>query len=97
MHLFVCVSIITTSNFVKITVHVKVCLNVTANHAHKISLTNLNVNIALTVLTAGSLGHGTGVFGNFDVDLVIYSDGKHLIVCMCALLYSKCINDCVQM
>ena len=30
------------------------------------------------IIKAGSLGHGTGVFGNFDVDLVIYSDGKQL-------------------
>ena len=28
------------------------------------------------VVKAGSLGHGTAVQGNFDVDLVIYSRGK---------------------
>ena len=30
------------------------------------------------IIKAGSLGHGTAVFGNFDVDLVIYSDSKQL-------------------
>ena len=29
------------------------------------------------IIKGGSLGHGTAVFGDFDVDLVIYSDGKY--------------------
>ena len=30
------------------------------------------------IIKAGSLGHGTAVFGDFDVDLVIYSDGMSI-------------------
>ena len=30
------------------------------------------------IIKAGSLGHGTPVFGDFDVDLVIYSSGKYI-------------------
>ena len=33
------------------------------------------------IFKAGSLGHGTAVFGDFDVDLVIYSDSKCLYKC----------------
>ena len=32
------------------------------------------------IIKAGSMGHGTAVFGDFDVDLVIYSDGKPAII-----------------
>ena len=28
------------------------------------------------IIKGGSLDHGTAVFGDFDVDMVIYSDGK---------------------
>ena len=28
------------------------------------------------IIKGGSLGHGTGVHGNFDIDLVVYSRGK---------------------
>ena len=33
------------------------------------------------IFKAGSLGHGTAVFGDFDVDLVIYSDSKCVYKC----------------
>ena len=41
------------------------------------------------VIKAGSLGHGTAVPGDFDLDLVIYSSGIHgscifLPWCACA-------------
>ena len=37
------------------------------------------------VVKAGSLGHGTAVQGNFDVDLVLYSRGKAQFSCRRAL------------
>ena len=35
------------------------------------------------VIKGGSLGHGTAVPGNFDVDLVMYSDSEPLLLVMC--------------
>ncbi len=38
------------------------------------------------VIKAGSLGHGTAVPGDFDLDLVIYSQSKSAGICIYALL-----------
>ena len=41
------------------------------------------------IVKAGSMGHGTTVFGDFDVDLVIYSDGNNYIVYMLFVHYTS--------
>ena len=43
------------------------------------------------VIKAGSLGHGTAVNGEYDLDLVIYSDSK---IRMCILQYYFIVNWC---
>ena len=39
--------------------------------------TQYNFNIS-EIITAGSLGHGTAIPGNFDLDLVLYSRGNDI-------------------
>ena len=47
-------------------------------HARTCTQQNFSAFKIHNIIKAGSLGHGTAVFGNFDVDLVIYSDSKQL-------------------
>lgn len=47
------------------------------------------------IVKAGSMGHGTAVFGDFDVDLVIYSDGNSTIpITTIIIMQVVCYNNC---
>lgn len=39
-------------------------------------------------IKAGSLGHGTAVPGHYDLDIVVYSEGKQKKRCMVTEAYS---------
>ena len=66
------------------------CLQINNRKIHS-NLFDLQQNFSAikihNIIKAGSLGHGTAVFGNFDVDLVIYSDSKHLKLHSYSLVY----------
>ncbi len=71
------------------TLQVRMCKNEGGMHMQKLSIIQMQRKLSSSthprirvseIVKAGSMGHGTIVPGSFDIDLVLYSQGKQICV-----------------